>query len=139
MPADHEYFKNINLTQWVWYNHQAIKDDDDHMTDIRDMIEYHASFLEPGMVSKVVKERTKASSENNIVAGTTDDTTFNESIKRLFGRDPGITGGRAPEQQEMHKIDGALDAMSDYQDRQDLERQNYTPYNYKYWANIGLE
>ena len=138
MPVDHEYFDNTNAVQWMWYNYQDIKDQEDHIVDVRDMIEYHASFIEPEIVSKVIESRGNPGvADRDVVAGTTSDSEFNESVRRMFGRDPGITEN--DESAETHNIDGVLDRITKYQEEQAAIKQTSTPYNYKYWSDVDLE
>ena len=120
----------------MWYNYQDIKDAEERMLDARDMLEYHASFIEPGVVSKVLENRKSNAQNNGIVAGTTSDTEFNESVKRLFGRDPGIA---APsDADEVHKLDGVIDRINEYHEKQAALKQTSTPYNYGYWTDVEL-
>lgn len=124
------------MVQWMWYNYQDIKDQEEKITDARDMIEYHASFIEPEIVGRVIEGRNK-NVRKDILAGTTNDADFNESIKRMFGRDPGIA--KNTNEQQVHKLDNVFKRITEYQEQQAANKQTATPFNYRYWSDVNLE
>ena len=137
VPINHEYFENTNRAQWLWYFYNSLKDNEDEFINSRNMIEYHAGFLAPELVQKIRNSREE--NKDNVI-GTKDEKAFGDSIKQIFGRDPGI----APKQSggnikgEVHHIDNVLDRIAEYEKtQQELE---HTPaYNYKHWSDFDLE
>ena len=102
------------------------------------MAEYHVSFIEPELVSEIIKRREQAlSKEAKGIIGTTDDAAFNKSIGELFGRDPNLEVNKISEQ-EVHSVDGLLDKIEDYEQQQ-KELKNRPIYNYKHWVDFDLE
>lgn len=137
VPADHEMFLNINNTQWMWYFHNYIQDQDERMTIQRDMIEYHAGFLAPEMVEHVRNTRNESEAvPTEGIIGTTDDQAFADSINAMFGRDPGFGDAAAG---EINDVSGNIaDRMAEYASLE-AERKKTSVYNYQYWANFDLE
>jgi hypothetical protein len=135
VPIDHDYFKNTNLVQWMWYYYNEQKDREEEYINSRNLVEYHASFIEPEMVSKIIEQRDK--NEDNVI-GTTDDKAFNESVGRMFGRDPNL----APVDQsqgELHQVDNMLEKIDAYEKEQAALKNTNLPYNYNHWSEFDLE
>jgi hypothetical protein len=136
VPIDHEYFKNTNLVQWMWYFYNDLKDQEENHIRNRNMVEYHASFIEPEMVSKIMEQRE--SSKDNII-GTTDDEAFNKSVGQIFGRDPNLAPVKDQQQGEVHNVDDMLDRIKAYDEEQAELRKHSLPYNYNHWSDFDLE
>ena len=83
VPVNHEMFSEINSTQWMWYFYNFMEDRDSEFTDRRDLIEYHASFIEPEAVGKVREARDSS------VDVPHDE--FVDGIEHFFGRKIGIS------------------------------------------------
>lgn len=137
VPADHEMFKRINSTQWLWYFHNYVKDQDEQLLVSRDLIEYHAGFMAPEMVEHVRKQRNDAEGAGKEgVIGTNDDQAFANTISSIFGRDPGFAstpGG------EVHDVSANIvDRMAEHE-RLQAELLKAPKYNYKHWADFDLE
>ena len=78
MPADHKIFKELNSAQWLWYFHNFMEDCEEEFNNHRDMVEYHASFIEPEAVRKIRESRDKAIE--------IPDKEFQAGLERSFGR-----------------------------------------------------
>lgn len=78
VPVDHEMFSEINNAQWLWYYYNMLEDRKESFEGRRDLVEYHASFIEPEAVQKIRKSRDEA------VELTHDD--FITSIESVSGR-----------------------------------------------------
>lgn len=83
VPADHKMFSDINNAQWMWYYNHMLEDSKEKFESRRDMVEYHASFIEPEAVQKIRKAR------ENAVEVTHED--FTAGIEQTFGRKIGIS------------------------------------------------
>ena len=77
VPADHEMFEGLNTAQWLWYFHHFMKDREEEYIQSRDMVEYHASFIEPEAVRKIRESREKAVE--------IPDDQFAAGLERFFG------------------------------------------------------
>lgn len=136
VPIDHEYFDNTNLVQWMWYFYNDLKDKEEEYIDNRNFVEYHASFIEPEMVSRIIEHREI--NKDNVI-GTTDDAAFSESVGRIFGRDPKLAPSEGGSKQELHQVDDMLERIKAYEKEQAFLKNSNLPYNYKHWLDFGLE
>jgi hypothetical protein len=136
VPIDHEYFDNTNIVQWMWYYYNDLKDQEEGYVRNRNLVEYHASFIEPEMVNKIMEQREK--NTDNVI-GTTDDKAFSESIGRMFGRDPNLAPVNEQPQGELHQVDDMLERIDAYEKEQATLRNSNLPYNYNHWSEFDLE
>lgn len=77
-PVDDEMFKSINSVQYTWYKMQIDMDDEEEYEKFRNLAEHNAMFWNPEAVEQVREARKNTFS--------TDDTTFEQTVKELFGR-----------------------------------------------------
>ena len=132
VPVDHEYFKQATIPQWLWYFYNFIKDQDEEFTTQRSLLEYHAAFSEPEMVSRVRK--TRESSEK-----AKTDKDFAKTVKSLFGRDLNLPGIKSTESKmELTEVGNLLDKISVY-DGEQKAMKTKTKFNFQHWADINLE
>ena len=136
VPIDHDYFKNTNLVQWMWYHYNDTKDQEEQYIKNRNLVEYHASFIEPEMVGKIIEQRNK--NEDNVI-GTTDDKAFGDSVGRMFGRDISLELNKDQSERELHQVDNMLQLIEDYEREQSALKSNNLPYNYDHWSELDLE
>ncbi len=71
-------FEELNTAQWLWYFHNFMKDREEEYIQRRDMVEYHASFIEPEAVRKIRETREKAVEVS--------DDQFAAGLEKFFGR-----------------------------------------------------
>lgn len=126
VPVDHEIFNNINSAQWLWYYHNFIEDNKEKFELDRDMIEYHASFIEPEAVKKI-----RTSREQSIAI---PEEEFISNIERMFGR-PLHTVDK-PQDNNIQKADLSK-ILSEYKNIKNTDTEKIL--NYKDWLNIDLE
>jgi len=127
VPVDHSMFDDISSTQWMWYFHNFLKDQDEDFTTNRDFVEYHASFIEPQAVHKIRESRNKAIA--------VDDNTFAQTVSNVFGRSlPGAKSGI--EATESHSINMG-EIMNNI--KASRVKPKDPSLNYKYWSQIKLE
>lgn len=134
VPINHEYFRNTNTVQWLWYYYNDMKDQEEDYIKNRNLVEYHASFIEPDMVNKIIEQRDKK--DENVI-GTTDDEAFNRSVGQIFGRDLNL-----PSQQsdgEVHEVSDLLERVDAYDKERAALKKETLPYNFKYWSEFDLE
>lgn len=132
VPVDHEYFKETTTVQWMWYLHSFMRDQNEKFTVQRNLLEYHAAFLEPEIVNKVRKIRE--SSEQ----GTTDKE-FADTVKSLFGRDLNLPGIKQDESKmELTEVGNLLDKINTY-DGEQKAMETKTKFNFQHWADVDLE
>ena len=128
VPVDHEMFDGLSNAQWLWYFYSLSKDQDEEFERGRDMVEYHASFIEPEAVRKVRDSRERAIEipEDKFMAG----------IEFLFGKPLRNTSAARPKEQELHKINlsKVLNAYNDIQ----KEKAKVGKFNYKDWTNLKI-
>ena len=128
MPADHKIFEELNHSQWLWYLHNFIKDQEDEFNSHRDFVEYHASFIEPKAVHKIRESRKKAVE--------IDDGEFAQNINDMFGRplpnvkNPGI------ENNQSHSVN--IGEIMKTMDELKNKPKDDT-FNYRHWAQFKLE
>lgn len=82
MPVNSPLFEETSNAQWLWYFHNFLKDEEEGFKFKRDMVEYHAGFIEPESVKRV--RRMREGDENKIKV---TNEAFNSGLKNLFGRD----------------------------------------------------
>lgn len=99
-------------------------------------MEYHASFVEPELVNKIIEKRK--SKEQEGIIGTGNDNIFNESLKSMFGRGTSIGDGNQS-QEELDRVRSMSGIIKAHQDYQTIMKSTQTPFNYKYWADLPLE
>ena len=126
VPVDHEMFKEITNAQWLWYYHNFLQDRQEQFEHNRDMVEYHASFIEPESVRKIRTSREQA-------VEITEDQ-FMLGIEKIFGRKMN-SGTERPKDQKLMKAD-VKKALSEYKNAQKVEEVSTS---YKDWLNINLE
>ncbi|MFA5023436.1 MAG: hypothetical protein WC523_00565 [Patescibacteria group bacterium] len=126
VPVDHEMFREISSSQWLWYYHNFIKDRDEKFEENRDMVEYHASFIEPEAVRKIKEAREQAVE--------VPDEQFISGIEQMFGRS--LPSVKNQQEKEMHKVDigKVLDNYNNIK-KSDVPKE----ISYKDWLNMDLE
>jgi hypothetical protein len=127
VPVDDEVFENINDAQWLWYHHNLLQDREEEFIRQRDLIEYHASFIEPEAVKKIRESREKAVEVN--------DKEFVAGLKHFFGRE--LTA----EKQYSGKIESVdpTQAMNQYKTQKKKgENKLDDSLGYKHWLNSNL-
>lgn len=130
VPVDHESFKQITMVQWLWYFYNLSKDQEEKFVTQRDLLEYHAAFSEPEMVSKLRDSRE--GSENAKI-----DKDFASTIKGLFGRDINLPNQPSQPDMKINKVGDILNKISTYQSEQDTLKTK-SRFNFKHWTNIDL-
>ncbi len=133
MPIDHEYFRSINNAQWYWYMYQFMEDQNEEFQYQRNLIEYHASFIEPETVSRTRKRR------DELEASERKDSGFTNTIKALFGRDIAFKGHAANESdmKNVHEVSDLLDRVGQYNQYKQIK--NRSKYNYIDWLEFSME
>jgi len=127
VPVDHEMFKEINSAQWLWYYNNVIEDRNEKFESNRDMVEYHASFIEPEAVRKIrdARDQTVTVPEEQFVSG----------IEQIFGRSLPVDIDR-PKEKEIQRADvGKL--LAEYKNTKNSEMPKGL--SYKDWLNVNLE
>ncbi len=128
VQADHEIFKSVNQAQWLWYYHNFMKDREEAFENNRDMVEYHASFIEPEAVRKIREARDQAIE--------IPEEQFTSGIQRVFGRSlPGSVN--KPKEKEIHKVDLGK-VLTEYKLLQNIHNKP-NGFSYKDWLNIKME
>lgn len=126
MPADHSIFNNLNQGQWLWYFHNFQKDQEDEFILKRDLIEYHASFIEPKAVQQIRDGRKKVVQ--------VDDNSFAQNIQSIFGRPLPNSKNPAPDKKVENINWGDLvKNVQEYRNRKEEPNANYS-----YWVNMDL-
>jgi len=72
-------FRDINESQWAWYQAQVIEDQKEKHEFMRDVAEYNAMFSNPEGVQEVRDAR-----DNTYKTG---DEDFGHIVKQMFGRE----------------------------------------------------
>lgn len=126
MPADHSIFERLNDAQWLWYYHNLRKDREEEFYQRRDLVEYHASFIEPEAVRKIRESREKAVEVS--------DQDFSTGLKRMFGRDFNV------EKRASGKIESVdpRQAMTEHK-IQKVSNKPVETTSYKHWLSSDLE
>lgn len=131
VPVDHDIFKDINTTQWMWYFYNYLEDKEESFVHNRDMVEYHASFIEPEAVRKIRESRDEAVEvpHDEFVAG----------IEHIFGRKIGISKDKR-KSTESHSINPDAAAKMSDSYKKILENQKNQPklIDYRYWLDKDL-
>jgi len=109
-----------------------MKDEDESFNLQRDLVEYHAAFIEPESVSKVRSSRTGTDSENN-----KKDANFADTVEQLFGKKLDIPGAQSPDM-ELNEVEDLLDRVTEYQNYQESMKEK-TKFNFAHWTDISLE
>ena len=125
VPVDHEMFKEINQAQWLWYYHNFITDGNEKFEHDRDIIEYHASFIEPEAVRKIREARDQAI--------MVPDAEFMGGLEQMFGR--ALGSAERPKETEINKVNIGK-VLSEYKQ---LQPNKLNGFSYKEWLNIKLE
>ena len=133
MPVNHEYFKETNLAQWYWYLYNFVEDQDEDFTVNRNLIEYHASFLEPEIVAKTRQHREQEKLGSN-------NEAFRQSIKNMFGKDITFNGQVSSNTNltDVSQVSSILDRVTSI-DEQTAKIKTDTISNYDFWLNFDLE
>lgn len=130
MPVDHEMFDKVNISQWLWYFYNFIEDQKEEFDVRRDLVEYHASFIEPEAVRKIRESR-----EESVEIPYEE---FVDGIEYFFGRKINISKDKK-NKIESHSIDPAAAArMSDLYKR-DIKKTPVRVLDSGHWLNIDLE
>ena len=134
VPVDHEYFESINTAQWYWYLNNLVEDQEEEFAMHRNLIEYHASFLEPELVDKTRKRR------NETDANSKKDAQFSSTIKSLFGREIALPDQPAKESgfKNVHEVSNILDKVNEY-DAARKKIKSQSTYNFTDWVDFELE
>lgn len=134
MPADHEWFSEITTAQWHWYLQNIVEDQEEDFTIQRNLLEYHASFLEPELVDKTRKRRDEREDNKK------KDDNFSSTIKSIFGRDIAFKGKATTESSvsEVHEVGDILSKIDAY-DRAQQKIKSDSVYNFAEWVNFDLE
>ena len=114
-----------------------MKDQEESYIRNRNLVEYLASFIEPELVSEIMKKRDQSGFTSDNVSNEESDAIFNESIKQIFGRDPNL----APKDElggDADQIGNTLDRIATYEHEKDTKNTN-PAYNYRHWADFDLE
>lgn len=128
MPADHQIFTDLNQGQWLWYFHNFQKDQEDEFTLKRDLVEYHASFIEPQAVQKIRDGRKKTIE--------VDDKSFAQNVQTIFGRPlPGTSNPSTKKEEFSVNWGDIVNSVQEYRDKQNNPDSNN---NYKYWLNTEI-
>ena len=128
VPADHKMFEELNTAQWMWYFYNFYKDKDEEFEHSRDMVEYHASFIEPEAVRRIRDSRDRAVE--------IPDDKFMAGLEYLFGKPLMNASLNRPKEQELHKID-LNKVLTDYNNLK-KEKINVKKFNYKDWTNLKI-
>ena len=128
VPIHSEIFKGINQAQWLWYFYMYSDDMNEDFTIKRDLLEYHAGFLEPEIVGKVRDAREKEAGDREGVIGTKNEKEFSEGIGKLFGKS--LEG-------EEYGI-ALADSITERDELANINK-GLPIYNYKHWLDLELE
>lgn len=126
-------FDNINPAQWLWYYYNFLEDNKESFEHNRDMVEYHASFIEPEAVRKIRESRD----ESVMVP----DEEFTAGIEHFFGRKINLPSEKRKGMQS-HSIDPEVAARMSktYQTRKETEEfKKSRTIDAKHWLNLDLE
>jgi hypothetical protein len=128
VPIDHEMFREVSNAQWLWYLQNFYKDQEEEFERGRDMVEYHASFIEPEEVRKIRDSRERAIEipEDKFMAG----------IEFLFGKPLRSVAAARPKEQELHKIN--LSKVLDSYNNIQKEKAQASKFSYKDWTNLKI-
>ena len=125
VPANHAVFDEMNTAQWLWYFYNQLQDQEEEFTKRRDLVEYHASFIEPEAVRKIRDAREKA------IVLTNDE--FNAGLSNMFGRP--LTAER--------KVGGKIEsvnpkaAIENY--KEEVAQETIKGTNYQHWLKVKME
>lgn len=125
MPTDHEIFNKLNQGQWLWYFHNFQKDQEEDFTLRRDLVEYHASFIEPQAVQKIRDGRKNAV--------RVEDNQFAQNIESIFGRALPNSKNPAKKKEELSVDWGTVMKNIEEHRNKKVEKRDY-----KYWLNLEL-
>lgn len=132
VPADHEIFMNVNTAQWMWYFYNFMEDHKESFETKRDLVEYHASFIEPEAVRKIRESREES------VEVSHDD--FTAGIEYFFGRKIPISKDRKKGTEAQSIDPNAAVRMSDvYKKNEMAKKTTQQDVNYNDWLNLDLE
>ena len=125
VPVNHSVFDETTNAQWLWYYHNFTQDREERFEFNRDMVEYHASFIEPEAVRKIrnAREQSVTISEDQFMSG----------LEQIFGRKMG--NAERPKEQKMQKAD-IKKILNEYKSAQ---KEEFQTTNYKDWLNVNLE
>ena len=131
VPVDHDIFKGITTPQWLWYFYNFLEDRDESYKQRRNMVEYHASFIEPEAVRKIREAREKAIE--------IPDEEFSAGLKKFFGRE--LTAKRRPKGENKIEAVDPRQAIANYNAQQAFKDVNIDKAgrDYKHWLNSDLE
>jgi len=124
------------MVQWLWYYYNDLKDQEEDHVRSRNLVEYHASFIEPDIVNKIIEQRE---SGGEGVIGTTDDEAFRKSVGEIFGRDVKLPSSEEHSDGEIHEVSGLLDRVKAYDEEQAALKKETLPFNFKHWSEFNLE
>jgi hypothetical protein len=123
---------NINTAQWMWYFYNFMEDRKESFETRRDLVEYHASFIEPEAVRKIRESR-----EESVEVPHEE---FTAGIEYFFGRSIPITQDKK-KNVESHSInpEDAVRMADMYKRTENMKKNIKKPKDYKYWFNMDLE
>jgi len=131
VPVDHKMFEDVTIAQWLWYFYNFAEDQRDGFETQRDLVEYHASFIEPEAVRKIRESREEATEvpTEEFVAG----------IEHFFGRKIDI-----PKEKkkgiESYSVDPNVAAnMSEAYKRNQNVQTTPVHTDSRHWLNLDLE
>jgi len=129
VPTDHKMFAEINTSQWMWYFYNYLEDKNERFTRNRDLVEYHASFIEPEAVQKIREAR-----DNSVAV---PDKEFTAGIEYFFGRKINL-----PEEKktttESVSIDPEVAIRKSNMYKKENKKVSHV-IDYSYWLNMDLE
>ena len=120
-------FSEIKSAQWLWYYYNIAEDEDKEFKIKRDLVEYHASFIEPEAVRKIREAREEA------VEVPHDE--FTAGIEYFFGRQIGLPKNKR-KGAEMHDVVNPGIGMRSSANQ---EKKASMPVDYKSWLDMSLE
>lgn len=123
-------FNDMSPAQWMWYYYNSAEDENEKFELNRDLVEYHASFIEPEAVKKIREAREQKIELSN--------DQFNAGLERVFGR--GINPSSQGSSDEVQTVDVAS-AISNYKNlvRSQKNAIDRKGLDYKHWLNSNLE
>lgn len=130
MPSDHEMFNGLKTAQWLWYYYNLIEDDEKAYTGQRDLVEYHASFIEPEAVRKIreAREESVEVPHDEFVAG----------IEYFFGKKINLSRNKR-KGAEMHTVVSPGVGARSYKQQKERAKKERKPIDYESWLNMSLE
>lgn len=129
VPVDHKIFDNINDAQWLWYCYNILEDEKQEFELYRDMVEYHASFIEPEAVRNIKESREKA------VELT--DSEFASGLKHFFGRSLNIGKRKSNKIESVNPVRAMAEYKRGKANGDAVSANKHV--DYKHWLSYNLE